>query len=242
VPGIARVCELLTADATPGWLEIFMIELAGARRIREAIPPLVDKFRIDTDYMLECAARALARIGDPSAASLIHSVFSSEDWHFRNYASGVLTAIKSEVSEEALLALLRTERDSGIRVWLCLGLCQQFSLRGLPVVLEEIGRGYDQMVASLEEEVLPVAELLGVELPEAAAWRERAEDERARIESRRFELDALASSVDFDEDESDLFAESPTSYRRPSPKVGRNAPCPCGSGRKFKKCCGSPTA
>ncbi|HUG81139.1 MAG TPA: PBPRA1643 family SWIM/SEC-C metal-binding motif protein [Bryobacterales bacterium] len=22
-------------------------------------------------------------------------------------------------------------------------------------------------------------------------------------------------------------------------KVGRNAPCPCGSGRKFKKCCGS---
>lgn len=21
------------------------------------------------------------------------------------------------------------------------------------------------------------------------------------------------------------------------PKVGRNAPCPCGSGKKFKKCC-----
>lgn len=25
---------------------------------------------------------------------------------------------------------------------------------------------------------------------------------------------------------------------RESPKVGRNEPCPCGSGRKFKKCCG----
>ena len=24
-----------------------------------------------------------------------------------------------------------------------------------------------------------------------------------------------------------------------SPKIGRNAPCPCGSGRKYKKCCGS---
>jgi uncharacterized protein len=23
-----------------------------------------------------------------------------------------------------------------------------------------------------------------------------------------------------------------------APKVGRNEPCPCGSGRKFKKCCG----
>jgi len=25
---------------------------------------------------------------------------------------------------------------------------------------------------------------------------------------------------------------------RESPKVGRNDPCPCGSGKKFKKCCG----
>jgi hypothetical protein len=26
--------------------------------------------------------------------------------------------------------------------------------------------------------------------------------------------------------------------RRAQPKVGRNDPCPCGSGKKFKKCCG----
>jgi len=25
---------------------------------------------------------------------------------------------------------------------------------------------------------------------------------------------------------------------RAAPKVGRNAPCPCGSGSKFKRCCG----
>src|SRR5205085_4408879 len=25
--------------------------------------------------------------------------------------------------------------------------------------------------------------------------------------------------------------------RRSAPKVGRNDPCPCGSGKKFKKCC-----
>jgi len=27
-------------------------------------------------------------------------------------------------------------------------------------------------------------------------------------------------------------------FRRDQPKVGRNEPCPCGSGKKFKKCCG----
>jgi uncharacterized protein len=26
--------------------------------------------------------------------------------------------------------------------------------------------------------------------------------------------------------------------RRSTPKIGRNEPCPCGSGKKYKKCCG----
>ena len=26
--------------------------------------------------------------------------------------------------------------------------------------------------------------------------------------------------------------------RREQPKIGRNDPCPCGSGKKYKKCCG----
>jgi hypothetical protein len=32
---------------------------------------------------------------------------------------------------------------------------------------------------------------------------------------------------------------TPAPIRRLAPKVGRNEPCPCGSGKKFKKCCGS---
>ena len=30
----------------------------------------------------------------------------------------------------------------------------------------------------------------------------------------------------------------PIPIKEQSPKIGRNAPCPCGSGRKYKKCCG----
>jgi len=26
---------------------------------------------------------------------------------------------------------------------------------------------------------------------------------------------------------------------RDTPKIGRNDPCPCGSGKKYKKCCGA---
>ena len=37
-------------------------------------------------------------------------------------------------------------------------------------------------------------------------------------------------------------AGPPQPYVREQPKVGRNEPCVCGSGKKFKKCCGSPGA
>ncbi len=31
-----------------------------------------------------------------------------------------------------------------------------------------------------------------------------------------------------------------TPDRRPAPKIGRNDPCPCGSGKKYKHCCAAP--
>ena len=37
-----------------------------------------------------------------------------------------------------------------------------------------------------------------------------------------------------DEDFADFLPET---YIRPEPKIGRNDPCPCGSGKKYKKCC-----
>jgi hypothetical protein len=48
-----------------------------------------------------------------------------------------------------------------------------------------------------------------------------------------------------EDSEEDLGAPPPSEYatvapiRRTAPKVGRNEPCPCGSGKKFKKCCGA---
>jgi SEC-C motif domain protein len=32
---------------------------------------------------------------------------------------------------------------------------------------------------------------------------------------------------------------TPAPVRRETPKIGRNDPCPCGSGKKYKKCCGA---
>jgi len=31
---------------------------------------------------------------------------------------------------------------------------------------------------------------------------------------------------------------TPKPFKRDAPKISRNSPCPCGSGKKYKKCCG----
>jgi len=46
---------------------------------------------------------------------------------------------------------------------------------------------------------------------------------------------------DNDDDDGDYDFDTPDEIKpfvRESPKVGRNDPCPCGSGKKYKKCCG----
>lgn len=36
----------------------------------------------------------------------------------------------------------------------------------------------------------------------------------------------------------EIVSDMGTTYKRDTPKIGRNDPCICGSGKKFKKCCG----
>lgn len=66
---------------------------------------------------------------------------------------------------------------------------------------------------------------------------------RSEASSENWMLEMMSMFSEFsDEDlqedmESDFFLPREP-YVREQPKVGRNEPCPCGSGRKYKKCCG----
>ena len=68
-------------------------------------------------------------------------------------------------------------------------------------------------------------------------WAFYAPEAIARRQERWAEEDARADESDAeDEDVFDEF-DSALPYVRDEPKVGRNDPCPCGSGKKYKKCC-----
>jgi SEC-C motif-containing protein len=65
-----------------------------------------------------------------------------------------------------------------------------------------------------------------------ASYREKGAIHRHHEVSQFLKLDGTWYFVDGT-------LQKPETQTRVVPKVGRNDPCPCGSGKKFKKCCGS---
>jgi uncharacterized protein YecA (UPF0149 family) len=254
VPDNATICELLRSlQPDEGWLEIFLVDLAGARRIHQAIPALVDKLHIDSDYLPQQAGIALLKIGDPEAIRLIREVYPTANESFKNYCFEVLAGIKDQESEDAILEFLESDSNSEIslRTFLCLALCEQFSERGIEVVKRQIAEGYDHFIDSLEDQLIAVAKILGVDLPEAEQWRKREEERRFEMIERikAFERTLLSYKMQNLEPAYKLTKADPIpgppprssigTIRKPAMKVGRNDPCPCGSGKKSKKCCGN---
>ncbi len=70
----------------------------------------------------------------------------------------------------------------------------------------------------------------------------RLEDEAVRF--RRVFPDALADFARIARSIQEVLLKHAASAEVPPPRpeAGRNDPCPCGSGRKFKKCCGASAA
>jgi uncharacterized protein len=75
---------------------------------------------------------------------------------------------------------------------------------------------------------------------------ELPEQERRQFKSTEWEKlvgsceDAIGDAIVEVREYWTVLRNPPKSVRRESPKTGRNDPCPCGSGKKFKHCCGAP--
>jgi preprotein translocase subunit SecA len=61
------------------------------------------------------------------------------------------------------------------------------------------------------------------------------EDDVERMEQKQQQKQAKMSMIHGDEP----VAAPAEAIKRDAPKVGRNDPCVCGSGKKYKKCCGA---
>jgi preprotein translocase subunit SecA len=67
--------------------------------------------------------------------------------------------------------------------------------------------------------------------------KEELEREMARAKLRHEQASAAQAEGEGDDGQQAQQA-TPETFVRQERKVGRNEPCPCGSGKKYKQCCG----
>ncbi|MDT0500162.1 MULTISPECIES: preprotein translocase subunit SecA [unclassified Halomonas] len=97
---------------------------------------------------------------------------------------------------------------------------------------------FQNLLANIKADVTRILSHVQVRRPEEVEElerqrREALEREKATAASRHDSPDAAT-----DEQEAAAPASDGRPVRREGPKVGRNDPCPCGSGKKYKQCCG----
>lgn len=71
------------------------------------------------------------------------------------------------------------------------------------------------------------------------AYEQQQIDERPQqLEANHPAAQGIADAMGMPAEDAAPAEPEDATYRREAPKVGRNDPCPCGSGKKYKQCCG----
>jgi hypothetical protein len=214
--------------------------------------PDVAATRLSGDVLTEDGARILAAVCDSDLEPIKRLVLNRDADEFSRgvaVAALALLAVWAEVPRDiivdyfAWLAREGLDREPSY-VWSALA-TESADIEAL-AVFPELRRAYDEEL--IDPQTVGPSELDDVEASPRGDLLERMKDRYPPIDdvakatswwarfgrlasNRRADELALAAAGEFDDD------GSMEPYRA-SQKVGRNEPCPCGSGKKYKKCCG----
>lgn len=99
---------------------------------------------------------------------------------------------------------------------------------------------FEQLLGNLKTEVVKFLSHVQIQRPDEAQQIEQQRREAAEREKLAFQH-AQASGLALPgagDDPAQRPEPTPQTFTRDQPKVGRNEPCPCGSGKKYKQCHG----
>jgi preprotein translocase subunit SecA len=164
------------------------------------------------DGLEDLDAEGLADLIFEAASTLYdqrESAIGSED--FRQLERVVMLQTVDNLWKDHLLSMDHLKEGIGLR-----GYAQQ---NPLLVYKKEGFDMFNEMIARVKEETLAILFRIQIEEPK------KIDDLRAPKEQK----------LSFSGGEG---PPKPKPAQRKAKKVGRNAPCPCGSGKKYKKCCG----
>ena len=225
-----------TENNPMAWMQAAAARIAGEMHLAEAAPLLTARLMDDSGQMMnEQCELTFTKIGGDATVKAIAAVFPAAPLRFRNYASPSFEHIHCDSVVPKSLELLATEKDEWIRENLIAGLLGNFCSDGIELARQTSLRGSHELRWIL----VGVALLMDMPFPELQMWKKEELKNGLRL-TRRVEkfVGAAARPAPQAPSFDNVVYPEPVQPIVAKEKVGRNDPCPCGSGKKYKKCCG----
>ena len=253
------------AEGNNQWMPLHAVKLLGMLADPRAIPQLVNTlilaYEAEDDWIMEDLPTVFGRIG-PLAINPLEEFIHAYDgdnkfWWSRSAAAEGLVAIALNHPHEQeriltfLHGLFSKDDDMEFLSFAAGSLLDLGDLSSLHVLEEAFDRGIiDEYVISRDDLLIDREKphgmydnnLLSFYYPEQVAKRkarwdkEKEENERYVAQKREEREKSIAIELKRLETANSL---NESNVLPISGKIGRNEPCPCGSGKKFKKCCAS---
>lgn len=258
---VSRLMEVLGNPPPPtagghdpgDWLTGFMVMLAGRLRLEEAAAAIWNVRAIEWDWYADEAVAALTRIGTPGVVRLSRDRYQAANWSARLTATSIWSHIRCEEAAAAIEEALQLEDDEDLRGALGMAAAGQFDDRLVPLAVAVFNEDPDDPErGDIREPLVAWSHLSGQDLPGRDAWERDIDELNDRMSRLGDPAESplrdvvgrlLEGSPDEGDNDVDLGAwyedddELAESSLDRGSQVGRNEPCPCGSGKKYKRCC-----
>ncbi|WP_312469377.1 SEC-C metal-binding domain-containing protein [Neobacillus sp.] len=213
---------IIQAELNEQWFSfegILTVYMIGLLKLKKQIPFLASLLVRDDDILLEEVSNALIRFQTDEVVKAVAPYLQREDSII--FASSIVENIKTDLAVQVLREAYQCTKELSDQDLLVEALCHQLSKEALPEINDHMKKEYFSTLVDIELTVYGFYSILGEGHPELEHWR----------------LAAMEREMDFrnESKQENLLQNVPFQKEN---KVGRNDPCPCGSGKKYKKCCG----
>jgi SEC-C motif len=195
---------------------ILMVYAIGLLRLEKYIPVLASLLVRDEDILLEEVSDALTVFQSDDVVRAVAPYAMIQESEI--FAISILGNTKTPLAVDVLRKVYWEQEDEETKALVIEALCHQLTDEAMPEIEDYIHHDYRSFLIEVEELLYGWFKVMDKHHPLMEHWKRLA----------------LENKLRFQKNQGDLLLNMPF---RNTEKVGRNDPCPCGSGKKYKKCC-----
>jgi hypothetical protein len=206
---------------------VITVYAIGLLKLEKYIPLLSSLLVRDDDILLEEVSAALIAFQSDKVVRAVAPYVKKGESEI--FAISVLANTKTTLAVEVLRKAYKKTEDEETKALIIEALCYHLTEEALPEIEQYMRKGYTSFLTDMEQVVYGYFTVMGIHHHELEKWKRiaTARDESFRKKMKQFENVESSNKNQ---------AQTMKTHRNLE-KIGRNDPCPCGSGKKYKKCC-----